>query len=159
EPRACVHTGGRSARADGESFGCTQSTAATGIESPGRDAAPAWRGAPPSMSPEVCRRKGASHRRQSTLRSGMRVIVPGGGACGMSAGYTLARAGACVTVLERERRVGGLCGTEERRGFRFDLGGHRFLSRSRALEQLVRDLVGDDLLLRTRSSVVLHGGV
>lgn len=88
----------------------------------------------------------------------MRVVILGGGACGTSAAWQLARAGAEVTVLEREPRVGGLCGTEERDGFRFDFGGHRFLSKSPALHALVQELVGDDLLLRTRSSAVLHGG-
>jgi protoporphyrinogen oxidase len=88
----------------------------------------------------------------------MRVVVLGGGACGTSAAWHLARAGVDVTVLEREARIGGLCGTEERDGFRFDFGGHRFLSKSRALHALVRELVGNDLLLRTRSSAVLHRG-
>jgi protoporphyrinogen oxidase len=88
----------------------------------------------------------------------MRVVILGGGACGTTAAWHLARAGADVAVVEREPRVGGLCGTEERDGFRFDFGGHRFISRSRALEALVRELVGDDLLLRTRSSAVLNGG-
>lgn len=87
-----------------------------------------------------------------------RVVILGGGACGMTAAYALTRAGADVTVLEREPRVGGLCGTVEHRGFRFDLGGHRFISRSRELEGLVRGIVGDSLLTRTRSSVVLNGG-
>jgi protoporphyrinogen oxidase len=76
----------------------------------------------------------------------------------MSAAYTLVRAGAEVTVLERERRVGGLCGTQEYRSFRFDLGGHRFLTRSPALRATVEELLGEDLLLRRRSSVVLHRG-
>jgi protoporphyrinogen oxidase len=76
----------------------------------------------------------------------------------MTAAWRLARSGARVTVLEREPRVGGLCGTHERKGFRFDLGGHRFISRSAALEDLVRELVGEDLLERRRSSVVLHRG-
>lgn len=88
----------------------------------------------------------------------MRVAILGGGACGTTAAWQLARAGVDVTVLEREPRVGGLCGTEERDGFRFDFGGHRFISRSRALQGLVQELVGEDLLLRTRSSAVLHGG-
>ena len=88
----------------------------------------------------------------------LRVAILGGGACGTTAAWHLARAGAEVTVLEREPRVGGLCGTEERDGFRFDFGGHRFISKSRALEALVRELVGEDLLLRTRSSAVLHAG-
>ncbi len=88
----------------------------------------------------------------------MRVAILGGGACGTTAAWHLARAGVEVTVVEREPRVGGLCGTEERDGFRFDFGGHRFISKSRALEGLVQGLVGEDLLLRTRSSAVLHGG-
>jgi protoporphyrinogen oxidase len=88
----------------------------------------------------------------------MHVAILGGGACGTTAAWHLARAGVDVTVVEREPRVGGLCGTEERDGFRFDFGGHRFLSRSRALEGLVQGLVGEDLLLRTRSSAVLHDG-
>lgn len=91
-------------------------------------------------------------------RARRRIVVLGGGACGMTAAYTLARAGAEVTVLEREPRIGGLCGTHERDGFRFDLGGHRFISRSPAMHELVRELVGDSLLTRTRGSVVLHGG-
>src|SRR5438132_781469 len=86
-----------------------------------------------------------------------RVAILGGGACGMTAALTLARAGVEVTVLERERRVGGLCGTQERGGFRFDLGGHRFLSRNAALIAMVRELLGEDLLVRRRSSVVLNG--
>jgi protoporphyrinogen oxidase len=86
------------------------------------------------------------------------VVVLGGGACGMTAALTLQRAGAEVTVLERERRVGGLCGTQERRGFRFDLGGHRFISRSAALIEMVKDLLGEELLVRRRSSAVLYRG-
>ncbi|MCA1664361.1 MAG: FAD-dependent oxidoreductase, partial [Myxococcales bacterium] len=88
----------------------------------------------------------------------MRVAILGGGACGTTAAWQLARAGADVTVIEREPRIGGLCGTEERDGFRFDFGGHRFLSKSRALQALVQELVGEDLLLRTRSSAVFNGG-
>ena len=89
----------------------------------------------------------------------MRVAILGGGACGMTAAWHLARAGVDVTVLEREPRVGGLCGTAGAR--RLPLRLRRpplHLAQSRALEALVRELLGDDLLLRTRSSVVLHGG-
>jgi protoporphyrinogen oxidase len=75
----------------------------------------------------------------------------------MTAAHALARAGVEVTVLEREQRVGGLCGTHERKGFRFDLGGHRFISRNHGLHDMIRELCGDALLTRTRSSVVLHG--
>ena len=76
----------------------------------------------------------------------------------MTAAWELALAGAEVTVLERESRLGGLCATHERDGWRFDLGGHRFISRSGDLVARVRTLLGEDLLERTRSSVILHGG-
>jgi protoporphyrinogen oxidase len=84
--------------------------------------------------------------------------VLGGGACGMSAALELTSLGVQTTVLERESRIGGLCGTHERDGFRFDFGGHRVVTRNADIDRLVRDLVGDDLLERERSSAVLNGG-
>ncbi len=87
-----------------------------------------------------------------------KIVVLGGGACGMSAPLELSRQGASVVVLEREPRVGGLCGTHERDGFRFDFGGHRFMTRNGAIDELVRSLVGEDLLERQRRSVFLNGG-
>ncbi len=88
----------------------------------------------------------------------MHVVMLGGGACGMSAALELARHGMRATVLEREPRVGGLCGTHERDGFRFDFGGHRFITQSNTIASLVDELVGDDLLERKRQSVILNGG-
>ena len=76
----------------------------------------------------------------------------------MSAALELTRLGIETTVLEREPRIGGLCGTHERDGFRFDFGGHRVVTQSPAIDGLVRDLLGDDLLERERSSAVLNGG-
>ncbi len=87
-----------------------------------------------------------------------RIVVLGGGACGLTAAWRLSQAGAEVTVLEQESRIGGLCGTHERNGFRFDYGGHRFITKNPAIDALTRRLMGQELLLRTRSSVILHGG-
>ncbi|MBS2024284.1 MAG: FAD-dependent oxidoreductase [Deltaproteobacteria bacterium] len=91
-------------------------------------------------------------------RNAPHVIVLGGGACGMSAAMELLRLGLRATVIEREPRVGGLCGTHERDGWRFDLGGHRFITQSRDIDALVRGLLEGDLLERRRSSVILNGG-
>ncbi len=77
----------------------------------------------------------------------------------MTAALALTRRGVRVTVVEREVRVGGLCGTHEHRGFRFDYGGHRFITQSTEIDRFVRDSLGDQLLTRTRSSVVVNGGV
>jgi protoporphyrinogen oxidase len=51
-----------------------------------------------------------------------------------------------------------LCATHERDGWRFDLGGHRFVSADRRLSRWVERLLGDDLLEQERRSVVLCDG-
>ncbi|HYL59327.1 MAG TPA: FAD-dependent oxidoreductase, partial [Candidatus Acidoferrales bacterium] len=60
-----------------------------------------------------------------------RVAIVGAGPAGLSAGYELVRHGRSVVVLEQDSRyVGGLARTVEYRGFRFDIGGHRFFSKN-----------------------------
>lgn len=85
-------------------------------------------------------------------------VVVGGGPCGMAAAWHLARRGARPIVLEAEELVGGLCATHERDGWRFDLGGHRFVSGDAELSRWIEALLGDDLLEQERRSVVLHEG-
>ncbi|MFQ5904901.1 MAG: FAD-dependent oxidoreductase, partial [Candidatus Binatia bacterium] len=59
-----------------------------------------------------------------------------------------------VVVIEQKERVGGLCQTVEHEGFRFDLGGHRFISRHRKLIERVKGLLDDELLVAQRRSVI-----
>ena len=60
-----------------------------------------------------------------------RVICIGAGPAGLTAAYRLTAAGVKVTLLERDPvHVGGISRTEKYKGFRFDVGGHRFFSRS-----------------------------
>ena len=87
------------------------------------------------------------------------VAIIGAGPAGLTAAYLLTRAGAAVTVLERDPTyVGGISRTVEYNGFRFDIGGHRFFSKSREVEDLWTELLGDDLLQRPRSSRIYYGG-
>jgi protoporphyrinogen oxidase len=85
-------------------------------------------------------------------------VILGGGPCGLAAAWHLARRGARPIVLEREDLVGGLCATHERSGWRFDLGGHRFVSGDAELSRWIEGLLGSELLERERRSVVLHDG-
>ncbi len=87
-----------------------------------------------------------------------RFVILGGGPCGLAAAWKLAKLGHAPIVLEREPLVGGLCATHERDGFRFDLGGHRFVSCDADLSAWLESLLRDDLLTRERRSVVLHNG-
>jgi protoporphyrinogen oxidase len=78
--------------------------------------------------------------------------VLGGGPAGLTAAYALAREGRPVTVLEADRQVGGLAKTVERNGYRFDLGGHRFFTKSREVDQLWHAVLDEDFLVRPRMS-------
>ena len=60
-------------------------------------------------------------------------VVLGGGPCGLAAAWHLARQGERGVVVEQESLVGGLCATHVKDGYRFDLGGHRFVSSDLAL--------------------------
>ncbi len=87
-----------------------------------------------------------------------KVVVIGGGPSGLACAHRLAQQGLAVTVLEAEDRPGGLCATHEKDGFRFDLGGHRFISGDAELARKVRAWMGPELLVQERRSAVLHDG-
>ena len=86
------------------------------------------------------------------------VVILGGGPCGLSAAWDLTTQGDDVIVLEQDTKLGGLSSTTEYRGFRFDLGGHRFISPNRQLVDRVCALMQQDLLVQTRKSVIRLGG-
>jgi len=80
------------------------------------------------------------------------MLVLGGGPAGLTAGYLLGKAGRAAIVLEAEDQVGGLAKTVEREGYRFDLGGHRFFTKSVEVDALWHEILGDEFLLRPRMS-------
>lgn len=90
------------------------------------------------------------------------VVVIGAGPAGLVAAHELVRNSVAVTILERRAALGGLGGTtafEGRAGtYRFDFGGHRFITNNADLLALVEDLVGADLLTAERRSVIRLGG-
>lgn len=87
-----------------------------------------------------------------------KILVLGGGPCGLSAAWELSRYGHDVTVIEKESRAGGLCVTNEYKGYRFDLGGHRFISKNKELVENVCNMMGNELLTSHRKSVILLKG-
>ncbi|HEV2060816.1 MAG TPA: NAD(P)/FAD-dependent oxidoreductase [Solirubrobacteraceae bacterium] len=84
--------------------------------------------------------------------------VLGGGPAGLTAGYVLARDERPVVVFEAESQVGGLARTVVRDGYRFDLGGHRFFTKSAEVQTLWEQVLGDELLVRDRLSRIFWRG-
>lgn len=73
----------------------------------------------------------------------------------MSAAHALTSAHYPVTVIEADKSVGGLARTIEHNGFRFDLGGHRFVTNDQELDTFVRSILNEDCLIVPRSSKIL----
>lgn len=86
------------------------------------------------------------------------IAVLGGGPAGLTAGYLLARKGRPVIVFEAEDQVGGLAKTEVRDGYRFDLGGHRFFTKSKEVDDLWHEVMNEEFLLRPRQSRIYWNG-
>jgi len=82
------------------------------------------------------------------------IVVLGGGLAGLSSAFTLAKAGQPVKVFESDSGVGGLSKTMHYGDFRFDLGGHRFLTSNEQTENFVRDLLDGEYLTVPRKSKI-----
>ncbi|HWU25904.1 MAG TPA: NAD(P)/FAD-dependent oxidoreductase, partial [Rhizomicrobium sp.] len=86
-------------------------------------------------------------------------LVVGAGPAGLTAAFTLAKAGRSVLVIEADPvYVGGISRTINYKGYLIDIGGHRFFSKSRDIENLWRQILPDDFLDRPRLSRIYYKG-
>jgi len=81
-----------------------------------------------------------------------RHLVIGGGPAGLTAAYYLAKRGAPVLVVEADDQLGGIAKTKEHDGYRFDLGGHRFFTKAKEVDDMWHEVLDDEFLLRPRMS-------
>ena len=86
------------------------------------------------------------------------VAIAGAGPAGLAAALTLVRKGTPVAVYEAGARVGGIARTEEHRGYRFDIGGHRFLTKVPEVHALWSEVLGADFIRVPRLSRIYYGG-
>ncbi len=84
------------------------------------------------------------------------VIVIGGGPAGLTAAHQLVGQGWPTTLIEKAGIVGGISRTESYRGFHFDMGGHRFFSKSAAVNDFWQSVLQQDFLLRQRLSRIYY---
>ncbi|MEM6857031.1 MAG: NAD(P)/FAD-dependent oxidoreductase [Pseudomonadota bacterium] len=87
------------------------------------------------------------------------VAIIGAGPAGLTAGYLLTKQGKTVAIIEKdETYVGGISRTVEHEGYRFDIGGHRFFSKSKAVVDLWDEILPDDFIQRPRMSRIYYEG-
>ena len=86
------------------------------------------------------------------------VVVMGAGPAGLSAAHELIRHGTPVTVVEKDRQVGGIARTHAFMGCRFDVGPHRFFSKNPEIEALWTEVLGDEFRPVSRLTRILYRG-
>src|SRR5215216_7310290 len=87
------------------------------------------------------------------------VAIIGAGPAGLTAAYLLSKNNVPVTVLEADPvYVGGISRTATYKSFHFDIGGHRFFSKSKEVNDFWQEILPDDMLDRPRSSRIYYNG-
>jgi protoporphyrinogen oxidase len=86
------------------------------------------------------------------------VVILGAGPAGLTAAYELAKRGIRSTILEADNVVGGLARTETYKGYRFDIGGHRFFTKESQVNQIWHDILGADFREVPRLSRIYYRG-
>src|SRR4051794_28900932 len=85
-------------------------------------------------------------------------LVIGGGPAGLTAAYFLAKRGEPVLVVESEDQLGGIAKTKEQDGYRFDLGGHRFFTKAKEVDDMWHEVLDEEFLERPRMSRIYWNG-
>lgn len=84
------------------------------------------------------------------------VVIIGGGPAGLTAGYELGKHGIKSVVLEQSDRVGGISRTETYKGYRFDIGGHRFFTKIGEVQKIWYEILGDEFIKVPRLSRIYY---
>ena len=85
-----------------------------------------------------------------------KTIIIGAGPAGLTAANELLALGRSAEVYEKDAVVGGISRTAEYRGYRFDIGGHRFFTKVPAVQKLWEEVLGEDFLERPRLSRIYY---
>ncbi|NOT72014.1 MAG: NAD(P)/FAD-dependent oxidoreductase [Hyphomicrobium sp.] len=87
------------------------------------------------------------------------VFVIGAGPAGLTASYLLTKQGISATVIEADPVfVGGISRTANYKDFLFDIGGHRFFSKSKEVVDLWKEILPQDFISRPRLSRIYYDG-
>src|SRR2546421_1979997 len=86
------------------------------------------------------------------------VFVVGAGPAGLTAAYCLTKQDPSVIVIEKDPLyVGGISRTVEYNGFMFDIGGHRFFSKTKEGGDLWEEIFPHEFIERPRLARIHYG--
>jgi len=102
------------------------------------------------------------HATDGAIGAQGKTVIMGAGPGGLCSAYVLSKAGYPAVVLEKAPFVGGLARTIRRQTehgeFKFDIGGHRWFTKNDELNDLFREVIGDELLWVNRTSRIYFDG-
>lgn len=86
------------------------------------------------------------------------VAIIGGGPAGLTAAYELQKHSDShhPVVFEESDQVGGISRTVQYKGYRYDIGGHRFFTKVKPVQDLWKEVLPDDFLKRPRLSRIYY---
>ena len=84
------------------------------------------------------------------------IVIIGGGPAGLAAAYELSKNNVPCILLEEKNKLGGIARTESFKGYHFDLGGHRFFTKSAEINQIWQEALGQDFITRSRLSRIYY---
>jgi protoporphyrinogen oxidase len=85
-----------------------------------------------------------------------RPIIIGAGPAGLTAAHELTKYNLHPIVIEKLDKVGGIARTEKYKDFYFDMGGHRFFTKSEEVNRFWNQFLGDGFLKRPRLSRIYY---
>ena len=88
--------------------------------------------------------------------SAKNVIIVGAGPAGLTAAYELSKSGIKSIVLEKDSVVGGISRTVDYKGYKFDIGGHRFFTKVTAVDAMWREVLKEEFIHRSRISRIYY---
>jgi protoporphyrinogen oxidase len=86
------------------------------------------------------------------------VVIIGAGPAGLTAAYELTKHNVNAVVFERADKVGGIARTENYKGYRFDIGGHRFYTKIHGINEIWQEVLQDDFISVPRLSRIYYRG-
>ena len=86
------------------------------------------------------------------------LVIIGAGPAGLGAAYELAKRGVTCTVFDKNNQVGGLARTFEYKGFRFDVGPHRFYTKNDEVNRFWHEILGKDFIPVKRLTRIYYRG-